>query len=98
MAGSSPAMTSVDISTPDTRLRPRPAIRPPRLFDSITDASEYWVACRSLSSGGHSADPLAGDDGLRVRRGDRMRPSLRAKRSNPFFLYAARWIASLRSQ
>jgi hypothetical protein len=24
--------------------------------------------------------------------------SLRAKRSNPFFLYAARWIASLRSQ
>jgi hypothetical protein len=24
--------------------------------------------------------------------------SLRAQRSNPFFLYAARWIASLRSQ
>jgi hypothetical protein len=32
-------------------------------FDSITDASEYCVARRSLSSGGHSADPLAGDDG-----------------------------------
>src|SRR5882757_709467 len=24
---------------------------------------EYWIARRSLSSGGHSADPLAGDDG-----------------------------------
>jgi hypothetical protein len=23
----------------------------------------HWVARRSLSSGGHSADPLAGDDG-----------------------------------
>ena len=23
---------------------------------------EYWIARRSLSSGGHSADPLAGDD------------------------------------
>jgi hypothetical protein len=34
-----------------------------QLFDSITDASEYWIARRSLSSGGHSADPLAGDDG-----------------------------------
>ena len=22
----------------------------------------YWIARRSLSSGGHSADPLAGDD------------------------------------
>jgi hypothetical protein len=30
---------------------------------SITNASEYWIARRSLSSGGHSADPLAGDDG-----------------------------------
>jgi hypothetical protein len=35
----------------------------PRLLDSITNASEYWIARRSLSSGGHSADPLAGDDG-----------------------------------
>jgi hypothetical protein len=34
-----------------------------RLLDSIIDASEYWIARRSLSSGGHSADPLAGDDG-----------------------------------
>jgi hypothetical protein len=25
-------------------------------------------------------------------------PSLRAQRSNPFFLFAAKWIASLRSQ
>src|SRR5882672_6016861 len=33
-----------------------------RPLDSITDVSEYWVARRSLSSGGHSADPLAGDD------------------------------------
>ena len=33
-----------------------------RLLDSIIDASEYWIARRSLSSGGHSADPLAGDD------------------------------------
>jgi hypothetical protein len=33
-----------------------------RPLDSITDASEYWIARRSLSSGGHSADPLAGDD------------------------------------
>jgi hypothetical protein len=32
-------------------------------FDSIIDISEYWIARRSLSSGGHSADPLAGDDG-----------------------------------
>jgi hypothetical protein len=29
-----------------------------RLLDSL----EYWIARRSLSSGGHSADPLAGDD------------------------------------
>jgi len=35
----------------------------PRVFDSITGASEYWVARWSLSSGGHSADPVAGDDG-----------------------------------
>src|SRR6267142_5583634 len=37
-------------------------MRPRRLFDSITDASEYWIARRSLSSGGHSADPLARND------------------------------------
>jgi hypothetical protein len=35
----------------------------PRLFRFVTDVSEYWIARRSLSSGGHSADPLAGDDG-----------------------------------
>jgi hypothetical protein len=33
------------------------------VFGNITDASEYWIARWSLSSGGHSADPLAGDDG-----------------------------------
>jgi hypothetical protein len=34
-------------------------LRPP---GSIADVSEYWIARRSLSSGGHSADPLAGDN------------------------------------
>ena len=28
----------------------------------ITSVSEYWIIRRSLSSGGHSADPLADDD------------------------------------
>ncbi len=27
------------------------------------DASEYWIARWSLSSGAHSRDPVAGDDG-----------------------------------
>jgi len=36
---------------------------PLRPFHSIIHASEYWIARFSLSSGGHSADPLAGDDG-----------------------------------
>src|SRR6266702_7576403 len=27
------------------------------------EVAEYWITRRSLSSGGHSADPLAGDDG-----------------------------------
>jgi hypothetical protein len=40
----------------------------PQLFDSITDVSEYWIARWSLSSGGHSADPLVGDDGWGVLR------------------------------
>jgi hypothetical protein len=31
-----------------------------------TNARDYWVARLSLSSGGHSADPLAGDDGYFV--------------------------------
>jgi|GraSoi_2013_20cm_1033751.scaffolds.fasta_scaffold20659_1 hypothetical protein len=35
----------------------------PRLLGPVTDPSEYRIARRSLSSGGHSADPLAGDDG-----------------------------------
>src|SRR6266702_1064399 len=35
----------------------------PRPHGSITNVSEYWIARWSLSSGGHSADPLAGDDG-----------------------------------
>jgi len=28
----------------------------------FTSAAAYWITRRSLSSGGHSADPLAGDD------------------------------------
>jgi hypothetical protein len=35
----------------------------PRMFASITDASEYWIARWSLSSGAHSRDPVADDDG-----------------------------------
>jgi hypothetical protein len=34
----------------------------PRAFGSITDASEYWIVGRSLSSGAHSRDPVADDD------------------------------------
>jgi len=33
-----------------------------RHLPSITAVSEYWVTRRSLSSGAHSRDPLAGDD------------------------------------
>ena len=34
-----------------------------RAFSVLSPASlEYWVTRRSLSSGGHSADPVAGDD------------------------------------
>jgi hypothetical protein len=43
--------------------RGSPLSRSPRPHGSITNASEYWIARWSLSSGGHSADPLAGDDG-----------------------------------
>jgi hypothetical protein len=46
----------------------------PRDFVSITDTSEYWIVRRSLSLGGHSADPLADDDERRHSR-DIMRPS-----------------------
>jgi hypothetical protein len=28
----------------------------------MASALEYWITYRSLSSGGHSADPVAGDD------------------------------------
>jgi hypothetical protein len=28
----------------------------------FTSAAAHWITRRSLSSGGHSADPLAGDD------------------------------------
>jgi hypothetical protein len=31
-------------------------------YRPIMDASEYWIARRSLSSGAHSRDPVAGDD------------------------------------
>jgi hypothetical protein len=33
-----------------------------RLFVSITNTSEYWIARWSLSSGAHSRDPLARND------------------------------------
>jgi hypothetical protein len=46
----------------------------PQLFGSITDASEYWIARWSLSSGAHSRDPVAGDDNRAPSRGA-MRPS-----------------------
>jgi hypothetical protein len=36
----------------------------PQPFGSIANALEYWIARWSLSSGGHSADPLADDDGV----------------------------------
>jgi hypothetical protein len=36
----------------------------PQLLDFTIDASEYWIVRRSLSSGGHSADPVADDDGF----------------------------------
>ena len=46
---------------PDDRLRRVSST--PQLFDFITDASEYWIARWSLSSGGaHSRDPLARND------------------------------------
>jgi hypothetical protein len=35
----------------------------PRPFGSIIGASEYWIARWSLSSGAHSRDAVAGDDG-----------------------------------
>jgi hypothetical protein len=35
----------------------------PQLPGSIIDVSEYWIARWSLSSGAHSRDPVAGDDG-----------------------------------
>jgi len=31
-------------------------------FRFITAGAAYWIVRRSLSSGGHSADPVAGDD------------------------------------
>src|SRR6266852_4545601 len=56
------------------------------------------LSISSLMSRNTGSPAFAGDDGRGIWRGDRMITSLRAKRSNPFFLYAARWIASLRSQ
>src|SRR3981189_751433 len=41
----------------------RRASSTPRRSRETTDAMEYWITRRSLSSGGHSADPLAGEDG-----------------------------------
>ncbi len=56
-------------------LHPTPPLRvdpPPRgegkkerrsFLDSNIGLSEYWIARWSLSSGAHSRDPVAGDDG-----------------------------------
>jgi hypothetical protein len=38
------------------------------LLMANSDASGYWMPRRSLSSGGHSADPLAGHDDRKLRR------------------------------
>jgi hypothetical protein len=46
-------------------LREGGASSTPRLIGSITLVSDYWVTRRSLSSGAHSRDPLAGDDSVR---------------------------------
>jgi hypothetical protein len=46
----------------------------PQTFGSITGVAEYWIVRRSLSSGAHSRDPVAGDDERRHSR-DTMRPS-----------------------
>jgi len=35
----------------------------PRPSELIIDVTAYWIIRRSLSSGGHSADPVADDDG-----------------------------------
>jgi hypothetical protein len=61
---------------------------------------EAWIASRSLSSGAHSRDPVARNDGevpssLPATNAKRLRKGAQ-RRSNPFFLVA--WIASLRSQ
>jgi hypothetical protein len=72
----------------------------PHLSGSIADASEYWIARWSLSSGAHSRDPVAGDDGREhdafafndshrfnfqtAKTQGFLRSSLRAKRSNPY--------------
>jgi hypothetical protein len=34
----------------------------PRPIDQLLLSLEYWIARRSLSSGAHTRDPLAGDD------------------------------------
>src|SRR6266700_7959508 len=58
------AMTLLQFqSTPQPSPRACAVSSTPRLIDSITDASEYWIARWSLSSGGASADPVADDDG-----------------------------------
>jgi hypothetical protein len=61
----------VDDDVPPTDVIPRPYAQlrtrtggssTPRDFVSITDASEYWIVRRSLSSGARSRDPVADDD------------------------------------
>ena len=59
------------------------------------DDAARWIASRSPPSGAHSRGPHRV---ARLRTRVWNSTSLRAQRSNPFFLTVARWIASLRSQ
>jgi len=56
--------------------------------------SGYWMARWSLSSGGAMRRPGGGDDGESVARSSETVIARSEERSNPFFLYAAGWIAS----
>jgi hypothetical protein len=67
-----------------------------RPFDSITDASEYWIARRSLSSGGASRRPR-----WRATTAEsvaRSSPVMASEAKQSIAQQKERWIASLRSQ
>jgi hypothetical protein len=57
----------------------------PRLLGCYRWRLEYWIARRSLSSGGHSADPLAGDDSQKPTksRRDDLAPAFCLRRLRP---------------